>query len=183
MEERYECTPYHQGCTEAAERETSHLPQLFSANMAVRAAPASGMHGTFPRFKGPPSLPCFFFFSPHLRAPAHGQHRGLIFQNMFLARTPPSTITPLPPLPPRSPSSQPSSLSRTAHSLFTTYFPPFHSTPPKPPCLPACPPACSPKCVMFFFFLFFSFHISCFAAPLLPSIQSPVQYVLWINKK
>lgn len=154
---------------------TLHLPQLFSANMAVCRAPAPPMDETFPRFKGSPAP--FFFF--HLSAPAHGQNHRLIFQNMFLACAPTTAAQPpppllslssLPPLPPRLPPLHHLPLSHTAHSLFTTYFPLFIHHPPKPN-LPA-------EMYDFFFspYLFFS-------ASVLPSIQSLAQYVLWINKK
>lgn len=116
--------------------ETLHLPQLFSTNMAVCAAPASQIQGTFPRFKGSPA-----FF--HLCAPAHGQNHRLIFQNMFLACTPPTPLLSVPPLPPLlqwSPPPLRSFLTHAAHSLFTTYSPLLSTPPPprKPVCLPAC---------------------------------------------
>lgn len=82
-------------------------------------------------------FPCSFF---HLCAPAHGQNHRLIFQNMFRACTPlsppllsmPPSFAPVILLPPTS------SLSHTAHSLFTTYTPLYfpHTSP--PPNLPAC---------------------------------------------
>lgn len=162
--------------------ETLHLPQLFSTNMAVCAPPASQIQGTFPRFKGSPA-----FF--HLCAPAHGQNHRLIFQNMFLACTPtppsshlpsslytspPSFASMMPPTPQSPPTHTPSIISHTCSPFPVHHL--FSSRPRPNPNLPASPPACSPKCVIFF-------HISSFAAPLLSSIQSPVQYVLWINKK
>lgn len=156
---------------------TVHLPQLFSANMAVCRAPAPQMHETSPRFKGSPAP----FF--HLFAPAHGQNHRLIFQNMFLARAP--LTQPLPPLLfslylPFLPCPHDSLLSiislslSLSHSPFPVHhlFSPFHPAPPKPNLH-----ARLPKCMIFLPpYLFFS-------APVLLSIQSLVQYVLWINKK
>lgn len=114
------------------EGETLHLPQLFSSNMAVCGAPASRMHGMFPRFKGSPA---FLFF--HLLSAAHGQNHRLIFQNVFLACTrlyhhhclTSSLYNSRPSVTPMIPSSL-TSQTHTLHSLFTTYPTPH----PRPAC-------------------------------------------------
>lgn len=91
-----------------------------------------------------------------------------------LYTSPPSFASMMPPTPQSPPTHTPSIISHTCSPFPVHHL--FSSRPRPNPNLPASPPACSPKCVIFF-------HISSFAAPLLSSIQSPVQYVLWINKK
>lgn len=86
-EERSECTPYHQGCTGLLREKRHTCPSCSPPTwLSVQRLRQECMEHSLAS-KVPPH-PCFFFFSPRLRAPAHGQNRGLIFQNMFLARTP-----------------------------------------------------------------------------------------------
>lgn len=83
-------------------------------------------------------VPLLFF---HLCAPAHGQNHGLIFQNMFLARTPPSSLyaSLLMPLWSPPPTSSLTHSPFPVHHLFSPLLSSPHPTPNMPACLLARP--------------------------------------------
>lgn len=149
-------------------RNTLHLPLLYSNTLAVCAEPASRMQGTFPRFKGSPALFSSLCTSPRPEPQINiSKHVSCLHPLSPSSSLCASLLCPYDSPPPNIISSTHSPFP--VHHLFSSLL-----SPPQHP--PTSLPACLPKCVIFF-------HISCFAAPVLPSIQSPLQYVLWINKK